>query len=134
MFIYYAFVSVVGGVFQSEILVSRKFESHQQPLILLCNSLCTSSVENYLAASRLAEITHVKIIWQGDTPPTGGCRFCQTFKLKCIPAKTHPNFQMLSPLWVCLFWCFCSTRSVQKGINKRTCVPYFLLQPIPSTR
>ena len=35
----------------SVILVSSSFESRRQPLILLCNSLCTSSVEMYLAVN-----------------------------------------------------------------------------------
>ena len=45
--------------------------------------------------------------------------------VECIPTITHLNFRILSPLWVCLFWCFWCTRSAQKGISKRTCVPDF---------
>ena len=55
-------------------------------------------------------------------------------RVQIVPARTRLYFKMLSPCWVCLFWCFQCTRSAQKGISNRTCVPDFLLQPSPSTK
>ena len=31
--------------------------------------------------------------------------------IQCIPARTHPNFKIPYPCWVCLFWYFRCTRS-----------------------
>ena len=74
------------------------------------------------------------VMWRDMTWRDGPIQLTYIFFVQLVPAKTHPNFKMLCPCWVCLFWCFRSTKSAQKGISKRTCVPYFLSQPSPSTR
>ena len=55
-----------------------------------------------------------------------------TTSIQCILARTQPKCKVLSPWWVSRFWFFWVTRTAQKGIIKRTCVPDFLFQLISS--
>ena len=97
------------------------------------NSLWCMDLSTGYVSSRMYVPVHFST-WPHRSEKKKSIYFDYVLYMQCILARTYPNFIMLSPRWVCLFWYFQCTRSAQKGISKITCVTDFLLQPSSLTR